>query len=229
LGPLHGTTTEIRSHTALNIHSLDGDTPMTRLTGDTADISQLCEFGWYDPMWYIEIKNALQTKRIGRYIGPSHDIGKAMCSKLITHKGNVIVRTFVIPIEQKATFDAELKNALGDRAVGIQIKLLPDEIEDRTYVPYHNDTIRSEDSTMPEVDTFDYDQYHKFIAARASLPSGGVIKQGKVIKRKRDEDGMLIGVANPNTLLDNSLYKVEFDDCVMEEFAVNIITERDYS
>jgi hypothetical protein len=30
---------EIRYHTALNIHVLDGDTPLTHLTGDTADIS----------------------------------------------------------------------------------------------------------------------------------------------------------------------------------------------
>jgi hypothetical protein len=37
---------EIRSNTALDIPVLDGDTPVTKLTGNTSDISHLCEFGW---------------------------------------------------------------------------------------------------------------------------------------------------------------------------------------
>jgi hypothetical protein len=34
----------IRSHTALNLYSLQGETPHTVLTGDTGDISHICEF-----------------------------------------------------------------------------------------------------------------------------------------------------------------------------------------
>jgi hypothetical protein len=42
----------VRSHTALSIRELEGEVPATRLTGDTADISHLAEFGWYDWVWY---------------------------------------------------------------------------------------------------------------------------------------------------------------------------------
>jgi hypothetical protein len=130
--------------------------------------------------------------------------------------------------DQIATFDADLQKALGDRAAGIPIDLMPDEIEEREYVAYHDDTMSSE-VTMPEADEFDHNQYHKVIGARVSLPVGGEIKHGKVVKRKRDDDGVLIGIAHPNLLLDTSLYKVEFDDGAKEAFAANIIAENVYA
>jgi hypothetical protein len=94
---------------------------------------------------------------------------------------------------QIATVDAVLQRALGDRAARIPIDLMPDEIEERKYVAYHDDTMPT-DVTMPEADELEHDQYHKFIAARVSLPVGGESKHGKVVKR--DDDGMLIGVAH---------------------------------
>jgi hypothetical protein len=81
---------------------------------------------------------------------------------------------------------------------------------------------------MPEADLFDHDQYHKFIAARVSLPIGGEMRHGTVVKRKRDDDGMLIGIEHPNPLLDTSLY-AEFDDGIIEVFAANIIAESIYA
>jgi hypothetical protein len=45
---------EIRSNTAIDLPELDGDTPLTRITGDTPDISHLCEFKWYDTVWYVD-------------------------------------------------------------------------------------------------------------------------------------------------------------------------------
>ena len=37
----------IRSHTALKIYGLGGEVPETVISGQTADISHLCEFAWY--------------------------------------------------------------------------------------------------------------------------------------------------------------------------------------
>ena len=36
----------IRSHTALDLYALNGNTPEAHLTGNTPDISSLCEHGW---------------------------------------------------------------------------------------------------------------------------------------------------------------------------------------
>ena len=38
----------IRSHTASNVFSLQGEVPETMVSGETTDISQFCEFGWYE-------------------------------------------------------------------------------------------------------------------------------------------------------------------------------------
>jgi hypothetical protein len=66
---------------ALSIRSLDGEVPMTRLTGDTADISHITEFGWYDWVWFISPEDSkMERKDLGRYCGPSSDIGDALCA-----------------------------------------------------------------------------------------------------------------------------------------------------
>jgi hypothetical protein len=64
---------EIRSHTALNLMSLYGQTPTTHLLGDTADISHLCQFGWYDYVWWLDVTDALQNKKLGHYLDRHHD------------------------------------------------------------------------------------------------------------------------------------------------------------
>jgi hypothetical protein len=38
----------IRSSTNNNVYMTDGEVPETIMTGSTADISHICEFGWYD-------------------------------------------------------------------------------------------------------------------------------------------------------------------------------------
>ena len=45
----------VRSNLALNIGKLDGQTPATMMTGDTADISHIAEFGWCWMWQHLEI------------------------------------------------------------------------------------------------------------------------------------------------------------------------------
>jgi hypothetical protein len=80
----------IHSNLALDILKLSGDTPSTVLAGDTSDISNICEFHWYDLVWYIDPTDKLENKKLACYLGPSHDIGQAMLSKLLTHKAQEI-------------------------------------------------------------------------------------------------------------------------------------------
>ena len=42
----------IRCHMAHNIPTLNGQVPETAVTGGTADISELVEFGWYQWIYY---------------------------------------------------------------------------------------------------------------------------------------------------------------------------------
>ena len=87
----------IRSHTALNIHELGGQTPATKMTGDTSNISFLAEFGWYDWVWYDDPRSkvrgqevtgepSLDKKRLGRYLGPALNVGDKMCGTILTER-----------------------------------------------------------------------------------------------------------------------------------------------
>ena len=91
----------VRSNLAPNIRKLDGQTPATMMTGDTVDISHIAEFGWYDWVWYMDIEGkpgqeatqqrSMQRKRLGRYLGPSHNVGGAMCGMVMTDEKYLIL------------------------------------------------------------------------------------------------------------------------------------------
>ena len=49
---------EIRFHTAQYIHTLNGKDLEYVVTGNTADISQLVEFGWYQWIYYRDAKTS---------------------------------------------------------------------------------------------------------------------------------------------------------------------------
>jgi hypothetical protein len=60
------------------------------------------------------------------------------------------------------------------------------------------------------------------------VPQGGQVVSGRVIRRKRDNDGNLIGKANKDPLLDTSLVEVEFQDGHIEAYTANAIAESMY-
>ena len=123
---------EIRLHTALDMFALSGDVPGTVLTGDTSDISHLCQFGWYDCVWYIDSLDSFDNRKLGRYLGPSHMIGDVMASKILNAKGNIPVRSLVFPLDIEdvnseivkrhiKNYDSELITSLGERSIGVTI------------------------------------------------------------------------------------------------------------
>ena len=72
---------------------------MTYTIGDTGDISNLAEFGWYDWVWFIGPEDSdMLNIRMGKYLGPSFDIGEAVTAKILTDKGKTVHRTSVFPI-----------------------------------------------------------------------------------------------------------------------------------
>jgi len=60
-----------------------GQVPETIMTGSTADISHIAEFGWYDWVMYRDnIPSYPDDKLIlGRYLGPATDVGLALTDR----------------------------------------------------------------------------------------------------------------------------------------------------
>ena len=72
--------------------------------------------------------------------------------------------------------------------------------------------------------------YDNYVSAKVSIPKDGYQFANGVVKRRaRDENGVLIGKANPNPLLDTSVYEVELEDGSVERYHANILAEHIYS
>ena len=237
---------ELRSHTALPMHVLHGDTPTTLLTGDSPDISHLCTFSWYSYVWFLsppQLGDNFENKFLGRYLGPSHDVGEALCSYVINSKARVASRTSVIPISRAERESEGMQRAIAEFEAELKARIegpTRDPEEDEHSVPVHK-RIEDEDDhfetyeddeakvDLDEDDALDHDAFDRYISARVCIPKGDAIEYGTVRKRKRDDRGNLIGRTNANPILDTSVYEVEFDDGRTEAFSANIIAESIYA
>jgi hypothetical protein len=87
----------VRSNTALNIFGLEGQVPESRVKGETADISTIAEYGWYEWVKYCDTAASFPVSKIqlGRDLGATIDIGPAMSRKILKANGQVLYRTSV--------------------------------------------------------------------------------------------------------------------------------------
>ena len=57
--------------------SLEGRTPFEMVTGETPDVSECLDFGFYDRCWCHE-NDGLGELKLGMWLGVSHRVGSAM-------------------------------------------------------------------------------------------------------------------------------------------------------
>ena len=87
----------VRSHTTHDIYRLDGHVPETSVSGETADISPFCEFGFWDWVKFRDHGVAFPDDALvlGKYLGPSIDVGPAMTSRVMKANGEIEDRSTV--------------------------------------------------------------------------------------------------------------------------------------
>ena len=75
---------EIMSMTNICSRSIgESIVPMTHITGETVDISEFLDFGFYDRVWYKE-NSGLGPESPGRWLGVSSRTGRLMCYFILT-------------------------------------------------------------------------------------------------------------------------------------------------
>ena len=61
------------------------------MTGQTADISNICEYDWYE--WVMLLDNVTSypedRRTLGRCIDPAIDVGSSLCFKILKADGNI--------------------------------------------------------------------------------------------------------------------------------------------
>jgi hypothetical protein len=104
----------------------------------------------------------------------------------------------------------------------------PDMISSSPHGPGPEDEdespVSSPDS-LPRVDDLEFD-YNGYISAKIKIPTLGYHFSHGIIKRRaRDGNGELIGKANPNSMLDTSMYEVELEDGSVDRYHANVLAE----
>ena len=103
-----------------------GEVPDTLVNGETPDISEFSQFKWYEWVKYRDQQVAFPDDNfvLGRYLGPSTDIGTAMTCKMLNIKGSYVHRSTVraltpdeiadpLEIKEREVFDNAIELKLG--------------------------------------------------------------------------------------------------------------------
>ncbi len=249
-------TATILSHSAKRSLQLRGSVPETQITGDTADISHLTEFQWYQWIWYIPNsetprdrldrgapkRDHMENRGLGRYLGPSPTVGERMTAKVLSSSGRVISRTSVFPLTAEDEANPAMKERMQEWTQSLREVLKhrsdpptraeddamfpTDHDEDNLYDYYEDETINEADNMPPDADSMDPNTFDKLLKAQVFIPKGDSTRLGKVVRRKRNAEGNLIGHVNEvNPLHSTAMYEVEFADGTTEAYAANTIAE----
>ena len=224
---------------------LHGRAPYEAVLNYTPDISELVTFSWFQWCYYLCEKT--KSKVLCRWLGPSHGIGQAFCSYLLTEKATFIARSLVIPVPDEElqtellkinckNFMHQVEQRIGNHRDPLFQHDNPDSLyltsfgdeqhEDDTILPYAGDKI--EDAKLIEIDEPYLEKLDKHFGTNVVIPGyiPGIEPIIAVIKgRKHGKDGNVIGQANPNPILDSRIYELEFPDGRFKDYAMNVIIE----
>jgi hypothetical protein len=118
--------------------------------------------------------------------------------------------------EKRDKFDKKINEVLGPNMENTDIP------EDETP---ENERYDEDEATILEDPDIDQNAMDEYLHSEVRLPIAGEMLQGKVIGRKRDSDGNMVGKSNSNPFLDTRRYIVAFPDDKKAEYAANIIAE----
>jgi hypothetical protein len=194
------------------LHRQHGRTPYEILTGDTPNLSEFLEYEWYQLVWYYEhTAFPEQRKHSARKMGLAHRIEQAMYSWLLPESGIPIARTTIQTVTQDEINTASFqKNLMAfDKKVGDKLKVLSTNADPISGAHlYHEDVmgdIQEDDTMEPEsIDTGD-DIFDQLLLVQPLIETVEGKVEDKMIGRKRDQDGNLIGTYNKNPILNTIL------------------------
>ena len=234
----------VNNLTARKLFQLQGRNAHFSITGEDGDISNLCQFGWYEWCYYREHTASFPLQRdiLGRVLGPASGEGNEMCQWILKANGRVVPRRTAIPLtlaqqnshtekEKRVLFDALIAKRWGTSISPTKhpIDSKPDNLLD----PYQDDDELPRE--MPEFfDPIDNDisqlvdqqpAYDKLIHSEVALPQGDKLRNAKILRRSLDPSGRSIGTYDNNPILNTLVYDVEFPDGEVKEYSANVIAE----
>ena len=236
---------KVMQHTASHSGELDGRTPIEKLTGETPDISEYLDFGFYD--WVIFKDDAgLGEVQIGKFLGVSHDVGSLMSYWILPISGIPVSRTSVqrLTLLEKNTEEIRLRMHNFTDAIAVRFKeefnvekdtkptvdKWSEFQDDQDFIDEFQRVFSAED--IPEADDeFEPDSYDNYINMEIALDKSGEDhpQLARVTKRLKDNEGNPIGRSNKSPFLDTRQYEVEFNDGQKQALTANLIAQNMFS
>ena len=223
----------INSVSRMNPH-LQGQVPESKMTGRPHDISNLCEYQWYEWVKYRSEGRSFPfpSERLGRVLGPAEHAGHAMSQWVLTDTGDVLPIQTCRKLteaeycnatlkEQMHEFDRFVRKRFGDsRKAPADVDQHPVGNKDFSYYDDDDDGT----SELPEVD--DIGDLDLYVDAEVVLPQNGEhMRAAKVIGRSRGPDGNAQGSYNTNPIINTRVYDVMFPDGAVQQYSANVIAE----
>ena len=236
----------IHNLTAKPNFKLHGSNAHTLTLGEEGDISNLCQFGWYDWCYYREhtAKFPNQQEVLGRVLGPARGEGNEMAQWVLKGNGKVVPRRSCRPLNEAETYSpVEIKkrklfDELIERRYGTSInppkpvkaKPNPDQADDDADEPMDEDPVGQIPDTEDIVDSTGkvLDQqpaYDHWINAEILLQKDEQLQLAKVKRRAVGDHGKTMGQYSENPMLNSIIYEVEFPDGDLKEYGANILAE----
>jgi hypothetical protein len=231
----------INNLTARSLFQLHGTNAHTAMTNEEGDISNLCQYDWYQWCYYREhtAKFPFNREVLGRVLGPAKGEGNDMAQWILKANGNVVPRRTLRPLntaELHSVTEAKKRqvyDVLIEGRWGTSMSAPPKESEeDDNFEEYYDDF--EEPRVIPEVeDAVDSNgrlinqqpMYDRIINAEVQMQNGNELSTGKVVRRALGPDGKTTGSYADNPILNSIVYEVEFPDGQTKEYAANTIAE----
>ena len=210
-----------------NIH-LDGVTPHEKVHEKVPNITDYFQYRWFEWVWVANVDHP-DDEQLGRWLGPSFSAGDRHTSHILTSKGTVIYRSSLRPMKEGELDDQVTQRQCNDFTKEMESYIRnyatatyknhnkygndpyehifeADDLDDESIIAqeekkdgdfrWRPDADVFLENDPPFVETSD-----EHIGMELTLPHQGELRRGKIIKRKRNEKGELVGTAHDNTRL----------------------------
>lgn len=238
---------ETMSRTHLRAHRVDGGIPLQKITGETVDIANYLEFGFYDRVWYRDNVGTAELLP-GRWLGVAEHQGSLMCYHILQKNGFVVARSTVQNVTQLelqteevretfAEFDAEIKRRVkhdefpagADKVNPEQwadLKASDEDFREEFFRVFQDDHVPEVDEQKQEPEPSPGIADAEYLRMELALPRDEPGPSlARVKRRKLDANGAPIGRAHANPILDTRVFEVEFLDGHVAAMTANSIAE----
>ena len=217
----------INNLTAKNAFKLHGSTPHTVTTGDEGDISNLCQYGWYEWCYFRDQTAAFPNNKevLGRVLGPAIGAGNEMSQWILKANGRVVPRRSLRPlkvdeihspveIKKREVFDELIQRRWGTPMTP------PNTQQPKAFEKYEDH--EQQEKPMLEVEDI-VDSTGKLINQQPAYDQ----MINAEVQLQLEEPLDLMGKSQEHMIpfLNSIIYDVEFPDGQVKEYAANIIAE----